>query len=73
MVVQFDLAGDQRGVRDVADGDEDPGHQLHAVLAGHRVANLEPHDLVVAEDLGDLGVPLEADLLVREGPFLHDL
>ena len=32
-----------------------------------------PVDLSVAEDLLDHGVPVEADLLVREGPVLHDL
>ena len=43
------------------------------VLVGLDVADAHALDLLVAEDVGDDGVPQELDLRVGERPVLHDL
>jgi len=43
-----------------------PVHVEHPVFTGHGVLRRQSGDLLVAEDLGHLRVPREADLLVGE-------
>ena len=73
LVVETHLTRQQLRARVVADRDEQPGRVELAGLAGLGVAQGDPGDLVVAVDLGDLGVPGELDLRVGEGALLHDL
>src|SRR5205814_6715991 len=73
--VELDLAAEERGIRRVADRDEDaverhvrdPGRlEIPHVDAGHFTA-------LEVLDVGDLRVPDELDLRVRERFVLHDL
>src|SRR5215203_175130 len=53
--------------------DDDVTGLVAAHLVGHVVAKVHSGDLVVAQHIDDLGVPDELDLVVGEGPLLHDL
>src|SRR5580700_8994447 len=57
VLLEIGLAHHQRRVRDVSDGDEDAGDVDHPGLAAQRVLHRESRDLVLAEHLGDFGVP----------------
>ena len=57
----------------MADRDEQAGDRELAGLAGDGVAQRDAAELALAVDLGDLGVPGEADLVVRVGAVGHDL
>ncbi len=64
---------DELVARVVPDGDEEAGDGQLARLAGDGVAQRDAAELALAVDLGDLGVPREADLVVGEGAVGHDL
>ena len=70
---QAQLVVHEVGARVVADCDENPGHGQFSRRAVDRVAQQQARDRVTAEDIGDLAVPDELDLLVRERTVLHDL
>src|SRR6476660_8012790 len=73
-LVQFHLAVEQLTTRVVADGDEHTGHVQDLFRAGLDVAQAHPGDLSAAVDeLGDDGVPIDADLVVGQRALCHDL
>src|SRR3954469_3244476 len=63
-VLHRELALEQRGVRLVSDGDEQPGHGQRRLFVGEDVAHHDRLDLRVANDVGDGAVPEELDLRV---------
>jgi hypothetical protein len=74
LVVQVDLAPEELAARVVADRHEDPGHVERGLLARGGVPQLDRGDLaVLADDLGDHGVPPDGDLRVGQCPLRHDL
>ena len=74
VAVQLDLADEEFAARLVSDRHEHAAHVEHLRLAGVHVADPEAGDLaVVAQDLLDDTVPLDADLRVRQGALSHDL
>src|SRR5690606_24217214 len=64
---------DQLAARVMTDRDEEAGHVQLRLLAGDRVLQLQPGHLAVTQHLGDLGVRLPLDLVVRARPLEHDL
>src|SRR5579862_7400882 len=72
LVVELELSLEDGGVGLVADRDEDPGDRELPRLAGRRVAEQQPGDLAVAENLGHLRCPRELDVGVGERALLHD-
>ena len=73
--VEIDLTLEKRGVRRVADGDEDAVERQLDCRAGLQVPDDDARDLALRDvlDLGDLRIPDELDLRVRERLVLHDL
>ena len=67
-----ELVEEERGVRVVADGDEEAVRLEIALLTGDRVLEADAGDRRVAEHLGDDLVQHELDLLVRAGAVDHD-
>ncbi len=73
-LVHLDPALKRPGVGRVADGEEKAGHVAHhARLPGLVVDHLNPLDRAFAEHVDDLRIPDELDLVVLEGPPLHNL
>ena len=66
-VLHVQLTFEQAGVGLVADGDEEPFDGHLADVAGLRIGELQRLDLVLAQDVSDLRVPLDADLGVAGG------
>src|SRR5450759_3932819 len=73
VLVQVDDALDELIARVVADGHEDPGCGQLTDLAGERVTQGHPGDLVLAVDLLDSALPREPDLGVGPRAGCHDL
>ncbi|MNY03566.1 hypothetical protein D3C86_1361930 [compost metagenome] len=73
LLVQVELALEERGRGLVTDGDEHAVDRLLAGLARLDVLEANGGDLVLAEDLVDHRVPDELDLGVGKGALLHDL
>src|SRR6185369_8453472 len=73
--VELELTPEQRGIGSVADRDEYAVERYFAQFAGLQVANDNARDLAPFDviDVGDLGVPDELDLRIRECLVLHDL
>ncbi len=63
---------EERGVRRVADGHEQPAHLQLPLLAGVRVDQSERGHELVADHVGHRGVPFHPDLRVGEGTLHHD-
>ncbi|MND00512.1 hypothetical protein D3C83_191550 [compost metagenome] len=57
----------------MADRDEESAHLEVALHSGDEVLQPDSRDDVAAEDVAHHRVPLEADLLVCQGAFSHDL
>src|SRR5690606_6374887 len=73
VLVEAHLPGNQFGSRVVTDRDEQCGDVESALGPGHRIAQADAGDLLVAKHDADLGVQQELDLLVGHGPLLHHL
>src|SRR5215472_11495831 len=71
--IGVELTGEQLAARIVANRHEHTSHRQSALLASLDIA--QPHSChsVLAQDLGHLAVPGEADLRVGKGAILHDL
>src|SRR4051794_13870330 len=73
LVVDVEPVFERVGVRLVTDGDEQALDRFVDFVAVDRVAQAQPLDLVLAEDVRDLCVPAHADLGVLQRALLHDL